>query len=311
MSVCSVGRFLAIGLIASLPAATVHATVAPLQLLTRMFEARRTVSYEGDFVYLQNGQMTTLHIVRQVGKHTDQEHISTLDGPVREVVRHQGQATCTLPTGQSVVLGGRPISPGALQHIDEITAYYDLRLGKNERIAGRNAQSLEVYPRDDLRYGHRFWLDLDTGLLLKSELLGKQGDVLERVLFIRMSLVTEPVDPVESKESKVVPAQTTQALANAGSVAWTVGQLPAGFRLEEGNQQDTASTQQFVYSDGLATVSVFVERVPADRETMRGLSRRGALNIYSTRYRDWQVTIVGEVPEATVTRMGTSFHLHD
>jgi sigma-E factor negative regulatory protein RseB len=55
-----------------------------------------------------------------------------------------------------------------------------------------------------------------------------------------------------------------------------------------------------VYSDGLATVSVFIEPWNPQAEELHGLAKVGAAFAYSRRLNDNQVTVVGEVPAATV-----------
>ncbi len=52
--------------------------------------------------------------------------------------------------------------------------------------ARRAAHSLE--PRDDLRYGYRFWLDAQTALPLKTQLVTRAGEVLEDISFLSIAL---------------------------------------------------------------------------------------------------------------------------
>ncbi|CAK0780712.1 sigma-E factor negative regulatory protein RseB [Gammaproteobacteria bacterium] len=320
------GYFLVVGLVAGSSAmAATQVSGEPLQWLKRMIEARRTVSYEGDFVYLHSGQITTLHIVRQAEPGGDRERLIALDGPMREVVRDRERVTCTLPKGKPLVADTHHLPDGALsenlsQHLDEVMAHYDLTPNHPDRVAGREVWSLEIRPRDALRYGHRLWLDMATGLLLKSELIGKRGNTLEEIMFTQVTVLpTIPAGHLESSTVGLLPALHTSVTTTTASdepLRWTVERLPPGFRLEGREHhplglKGVTPAQQFVYSDGLATVSVFIEHTPADHEAVSGPSRRGGLNAYGTRYKDWQVTVVGEVPEATVEMIGTSLRRHD
>jgi sigma-E factor negative regulatory protein RseB len=289
----------------------------PFQWLKRIVEARRTVNYEGDFVYLHNGQITTMRIVRQSEQDGDRERLAALDGPVREVVRDRDRVTCTLPKDQSVVadthyLPEGPWPQSLLQHLDQVMAHYDLTLGRPDRVAGRETQSLEARPRDALRYGHRLWVDRATGLLLKSELVGKAGNALEEVVFTQVTVLD--TIPAEHLKPSAAGRQTSfqhPVLDPPRGKRWTVERLPPGFQLE-GREQHLAEggmMQQLVYTDGLATVSVFIEH--RDHEGLSGLSRLGAISAYGACYGDWQVTVVGDVPEATVEMIGESVHSHD
>ena len=58
-----------------------------------------------------------------------------------------------------------------------------------------------------------------------------------------------------------------------------------------------------MYSDGLATVSVFIEKLRKDMAPMHGYSLVGAVNAFSWVAHEHQVTVVGEVPKATVRRI--------
>jgi len=65
--------------------------------------------------------------------------------------------------------------------------------------------------------------------------------------------------------------------------------------------------EHLVYSDGLAAVSVFIEKT--DRPAgvgSKGPSRMGAIHAYSKVMDGEQVTVVGEVPESTVAMIGES-----
>ncbi len=317
--------FLFASLLVLLIAPVVQAAEDPSQVLAKMFQARRTVSYEGDFLYFQDEALTTLHIVRQAGKNIDRERLFTLDGSVREVVRSQDRVTCTLPRGQSHVANSYHLPTEdafpenlSLPHND-LATFYTLTLGQDDRIAGRNVRFLEASPRDAFRYGHRFWVDTATGLLLKSELIGQQGKILERVMFIRVNLSdTMPTEPVAANgvlATPPLPSATTAKRVDDEAAHWVVEHTPPGFRLEGHDQQSLglgqAPVRRIVYSDGLATVSVFIEHAVANRETMRGLSKRGALYVYATHYRDWQVTVLGVVPKATIEMIGTSLLSRD
>jgi sigma-E factor negative regulatory protein RseB len=58
--------------------------------------------------------------------------------------------------------------------------------------------------------------------------------------------------------------------------------------------------QHLVYSDGLASVSVFIEPRSPQTQVMSGLAKVGAAFAYSRNLDGHQVTAVGEVPAATV-----------
>jgi sigma-E factor negative regulatory protein RseB len=89
-----------------------------------------------------------------------------------------------------------------------------------------------------------------------------------------------------------------------------VGWLPAGFAMSDRATDPAAAgrmpVEHLVYTDGLASVSVFIEHLDAQGERLEGLSRMGAVNAYGTMVAGFQVTAVGEVPGGTVERIGRS-----
>ena len=61
-----------------------------------------------------------------------------------------------------------------------------------------------------------------------------------------------------------------------------------------------AKVLQAIYSDGLATVSVFVEPYDAQRHGRSQQTSIGATQTLTRREGDWWVTLVGDVPAATL-----------
>ena len=66
--------------------------------------------------------------------------------------------------------------------------------------------------------------------------------------------------------------------------------------------------EHMVFTDGLATVSAFMAPQGAPRK-LKGLSRMGAVTVYARMVDDFHVTVVGEVPEATVEQIAGQLKL--
>ena len=75
-----------------------------------------------------------------------------------------------------------------------------------------------------------------------------------------------------------------------------------GYRTLRGKREPVA---QLVYSDGLVAVSVFVEPI-ALPAVQTGVSQQGGLNVYTTKYDDHLITVLGEVPPAAVRQIAQS-----
>ena len=153
-----------------------------LQLLQKVATAAHKVTYSGVFVYQSGSRSETSRITHLIDGGNEFERLEVLDGSPREVMRRNDEVRCFLPDSRMLIVeqrNARPLfptlRPGALAGLTE---YYDVRKGAMARVAGVESQSIQIDPRDEFRYGHQFWIDPQTGLLLKASLLvAAQGAV--------------------------------------------------------------------------------------------------------------------------------------
>jgi sigma-E factor negative regulatory protein RseB len=287
------------------------------QWLKRMGEASRSLNYEGTFVYRQGSLLDTLRIVHRVDAQGERERMVSLNGVAREVVRDAKGVTCILPDHHSVVVDRsrrNGLLPSAFRTANAgLDAHYGFTLGGEERVAGRTARVVNIQPKDAYRYGYRLWLDEDTALLLKSELLGSDGAVLEQILYTSIDIGADiPDDLLEpSTLGEGYTWHTSgqdQSVSDPGESEWDTSWLPAGFSLRHRERNplsdQPAPVQHMWFSDGLASFSLYVERLEADKDPFRGHSRVGAMNAFGTVVDDYQITVVGAVPQDTVDRIG-------
>ncbi len=289
--------------------------------LQKMQRAAHTLNYEGTFVYGHGTNLTTMRIIHRADETGEQERLIALDGSGREVVRSDDTVTCIMPDTRSIVVESkRPnkqFPPAFPMRIDHLAALYDFRLVGGQQVAGRDTQRIDILPRDEYRYGHRLWIDRDTGLLLKTHLLDEQGRPVEQFMFTRITfrdaipddLLRPEVDPAEFTRYEVDRAD--QVEADEPPPAVVVGWLPPGFREDMQRMQrlpvSARPVEHLVYSDGLASVSVFLEEeVERDAANLIGGTRMGAVNVHGRSLGEYHVTVVGEVPHRTVKRISTS-----
>lgn len=288
--------------------------------LMKINQAARMLDYEGVFVYQHETQLEAMRIVHKVENGESHERLVSLNGAPREIIRNQREVTCYWPDKNSVMVEFRKadkqtfpaILPERIQGLDD---YYAIRLGNVERVTGRPAQLVIVKPVDQYRYGYHLWADKETGLLLKADLLDTQGKILEQFMFTHINIGTKiPAsalapgvfgkDMVWHKEDEALKATPAKA-------GWTAAKLPKGFRLSAHISRHTLMrkrpVEHLVYTDGLAAVSVFVEkRDENSRPFMLGPSRMGAVNALGSRVDDYQITTVGEAPAETIALIGGS-----
>jgi len=289
-------------------------------LVDRVAGATRSLTYDGVFVYARDGHVDAMRVVHTLGNGTEFERLIALSGPPREVVRDGTRVTCTFPDDKAVTVEKRSprdyVGLDLSQPIEHVGRYYDFKIIGVERIAGRTTQMVAIDPRSADRYSLRLWVDQATNLLLKSAVVGRDGEVLEQVMFTQLS-VGVPLAPnaLQAELEGVGYTWYTNAKAvstpnNPGIGKLSVGWLPSGFEMKNEHTQQIATRQMpvkhMVYSDGLAMVSVFVEQLAKDAIPLQGYTAMGAVNAFSRLERDYQITVVGEVPQTTVRRIAAS-----
>jgi sigma-E factor negative regulatory protein RseB len=245
------------------------------------------------------------------------ERLLSLDGSGREFIRTGTELACYLPdkrtvlvekrSNQGLLLGGLPMLDGSASDVYEITAL------KRMRHMGREAQLIAVTPKDEFRYGYRLWIDESTAMPLRTQLCDSKGRVIEQVVFASLVLPSRIPDSAFKPD---VSTEGFQWLRNGGEpvlgegapapALWSALKLPPGFRMSaRGAQMMPGATDpvaHLVFTDGIASVSVFVEsRLKSSVERpVSGTARVGSASAFSTVVDGHQVTAVGEVPPETV-----------
>lgn len=285
--------------------------------LERMSRAVEELNYRGTFVHVLGGTAETLEIVHRNEGGQSGERILSLDGAGSEFVRQGDRAQAIFPDRRIVLYETRsdssPLVSALPSNTTEFSPHYELALGDSARVAERAAQILEIKPRDEFRYGYKLWLDQDTAMPLRSQLVGERGDVVEQIVFTEIEI---PADiPAAELEPTIDTAGFTKLSAPASAplaaaIPWRAMDTPDGFRLSVATQSSIAGSDtpvgHLVYSDGLATVSVFIEASAAQADMPDGFSTAGSTNAYSQTLGDRKVTAIGEVPRRTVRRIASS-----
>ena len=301
----------------------------------RMQLALDTQNFQGTLVIRQLDQ---LHAMRVVHGHGEPGHsepgkgswdtLETMNGEHRRVIRRGAQVITLFPDKntatriQDNALKTFPLHPRITQNMAQLKQLYHVKLAGRDRVAGWPAQIIEMLPKDPYRYGFRLWLARDNGLLLRSDLLGEHGQVVEQVMYTQLSIMKQVPPPgVPDLNTWQVSDLTVASVSavTAESVAWEIRQLPPGFRLiqttrlpvhnaaanaaEDGQIE---SVQHYIFSDGMTSVSVFVEPRQTDNSSLIGVSRMGAVNAFGQAVNDHHVTVIGEVPLVTVRQIAQS-----
>lgn len=286
--------------------------------LDRMVRAIETLSYRGTLVHMRDGHVDTLHIVHSADQQGIRERIASIDGPPREVLRDGKQVRVLLGGDQSMVveggIGSRLLPNLPPNRLSRPILAYRMTFGDNERVAGLYARVLEIRPRDQFRYGHRFWLEENTGMLLRSALLDHEGNYLQHLTFVNIELGVPIADSElepelsasEALEIKMGPVgqNTGTGPTELARPTWTPRMLPDGFRLasvSRGLNSDGEEFEHLLFSDGLASFSIYIKSARSgDGPDSERIDAIGPVHVFTGTVEDHRVTVVGEVPSATV-----------
>lgn len=285
--------------------------------LARAANAARQLNYVGTIVYQHGTWTETSRLVHLNDQGEEFEKLVNLEGPAREVIRSRGEVRCYYPDAKVIRIEPRTfrnafpsLSP---QQQKALADFYNFRKAETGRIAGLQTQAWVFEPKDGLRYGHKFWADVATGLLVKAKIIDDGGRVNDQFTFTEVTIgakidreMVKPTWPELPPDWTV--RQWGKLEVDTKDTGWTVTRLPPGFvKIVEGFRrvQGVREVAHLVYSDGLVAVSVFVEPIGGSRRPI-GPSMQGGLSVYSRQLDENLVTVLGEVPAVTARQIANS-----
>ena len=314
------------GLQAALAQELPHSSESALSWLKKMTDAPRKHNYSGTFVYYADSHMETSRIIHKTDQTGEHEKIEVLDGTPRIVFRNNDEMKCYVPGSKEIYIEKswfRKFFPNLFPHsLDDIDSNYYVKEVKLERVIDHECQVLSLIPRDSLRYGHQFWIDKETGILLKVAVTGG-NEVIEQFAFVQLEIDGEINSDLLKPEHSIVfkdewkVTDLVASISKEDELKWQVRNLPAGFKKLAEMRRNLVGKPKLVnhiaLSDGLATVSIFIEPVIKDAPApVSGFfSGRGAINIYVRLLDDNKITTIGEVPLETIKLISDSVFRQD
>lgn len=312
----TVAAWVAFGGLATASYAALAQDIGPNEWLSKMVSAVQTTNYEGTVIRLQNGTIEALKITHMIADGVIHEKVVIQEGNGLEIIRNGNEVQCILPDKRSVLVeewNDRSTLFSTLPSSDiQFGNEYDVSIVRIERVAGRKAVLLAIRPHDEYRFGHRLWLDKETGFPLQTKLIDDAGVTIAQVKFADISLEPEIspsalVSSINTEDFRwfVTPKR---AITHDVDIAWGSDDLPPGFRAVSMHSEELPGRAfpviHILLSDGLANVSVFIEADESQMPVRR--SRMGISNSFSLHVGEYRVLAVGEVPAATVERIATS-----
>lgn len=296
--------------------------------LQRMHTGARQRNYVGTFVVsAPGGDLSSARIWHVRDGDHQIERIEALSGPPRSTFRRNRNVMTFLPEAKVVKVEKREnldLFPNLPDKTDSsIGDFYDVRAIGKDRVAGFDADVVQLVPHDGLRFGYRIWSERRSGLVVKLQTIDGESRVVEQSAFSELQLDA----PVKAQALAQMMTNTTGyrieklelERTTAQDEGWTLNSPVAGFKPRSFFRRPAASadkakpdatTVQWTFSDGLASVSLFIERYDAARAPRDGVLTIGATNAIRRRLpepaSDWWLTAVGEVPQQTLNAFAQS-----
>lgn len=271
--------------------------------LARMHGALHKLDYSGALVVQRADRMQVMQLFHAAGR-PERERLLSQDGPPRELVR--SGTTLVWRVAERPPVAWTADAPRSLMPLlpDAMPAWladnYRAALSGEAHVAGYDAVVVELTPRDRYRYGYRLWLERQSALPLRTQLLGPQREPLGQCMFASLQIGRRPARG--DLGLAVAAGAAAPPPPPAAPPHWRIVDPPPGFRLAESLAEGAGSgARHLLFSDGLASVSIYIERAPVALPP--GRATHGALNVYSAERGGERVTALGNVPEATVERM--------
>ncbi|MHB1678459.1 MAG: MucB/RseB C-terminal domain-containing protein [Sulfuriferula sp.] len=286
--------------------------------LNQVATAAQRLDYDGTVVYQYNDDMEISHIAHRMDHTVELFRQDALSGAPHSFLRLNDGVYCYIPEGNQVRIERHQhhqffpeILPIPATHI---AALYILKAVGHAQIANHDSRGVSLTPRDAYRYGYVLWADSNSNLLLKFIKLNEHQQPVEQFAFTQINIGSAPSreqfqSGFAGKKPIIVPSRESAHLNS-----WHVDTLPPGFHKITQTQLELPNKPQgvlhLVYTDGLATVSLFIEPLAQlGKHPPRGLSSHGMMSIYARPIGEYQVTALGEVPPATLIMITDSLNL--
>lgn len=287
-----------------------------LQLLDKMRIAAATLEYTGEFVTVKNGEIQSLKIYRSPTKNGVWQKLQAMDGSRREIIQNDNIIACVLPDQGIGVREQKKrdmmFNINVTADVEQILNHYTVEKLQSKRVANQDCEEVSVRSKDEYRYGYELCIGTKHHLLLSSQLIDDQQNILESYLFTQIEYGSIHSSVFDSNTPKDELQWMDEADSNLNhsslmppDVVWKVIANESDFELEQTIHRFSpvlkANITHLVLSDGLARVSVFI--TPEDKSTnlQRLGTKNGSLNSAAKEVANYLITAVGEVPQKTVT----------
>ncbi|WP_301098938.1 MucB/RseB C-terminal domain-containing protein [Otariodibacter sp.] len=276
----------------------------PIAYLNAMTSAHKMLNYELFYLVQQGEQVDSLRYrhANYLGKEYAQ--LLQLDKAREEIILRDNRVSYfgefqPFSLASNHILDNLPIL--LYTDFNQLDGYNFIDVGR-ERVANRLARVIRIVPKDDFRYQHEIWIDEENYLLLRADLLDRDGNILEQFKVLKSTVDNQFMHIIEPITSLILPSVIVDEKKNSPSLNWEPKWIPQGFKkITSGTQRlsgiliENEQVESQLYSDGLVSFTIYLVQ-------NKGIIfneqfwRQGKISIYSQTIGDKDVVIVGEIP---------------
>jgi sigma-E factor negative regulatory protein RseB len=284
--------------------------------LAKMSNAVKSLNYTVSFVLLVPGSDSQPYLWRH-GVNEDgleMEQLNLLNGPGREVVRIGNKVSYFEPNVPpyslySSIING-PLPSEFLQQPEKIMSGYEFIMVGRSRIAGRASQQIRIISKDKSRFGLNVWLDQETGLLLKMNMLGQNAQLLEQIQVTDLQVTKEPAPFFAKIEPEILPEVVSFSPSTEFNSEWTIGYIPKGMVIVKRDFLRLSGSgvvvEYIMLSDGLIDVSIYLQERDNNRPHSNLVGTVQSDTLLTIEHGELNVTVIGRLPATTANAIAKS-----
>lgn len=288
-----------------------------LQWLTQMQQSMKSLNYQGTVVFLKNNKLDSMKYFHAINKGVEQEHLLSLNSPMREVLRSAGNVSCLFKESKQLEINHHPSNRSFIidlpENFSQQSDYYDFELAEQAKIAMLATQAITIKPKDDFRYARKIWIEKKHFLPLKSEVYNRSGHIIEQIMFTKLRIKNRlPFAKINLKSADVsinhIHQSNSQTMDKA---AFIIDNIPQGFKeiffIQMQMHNSKQSVEHLLLSDGFSSVSVYQEA--RDETIPINIQLLGTVNYLVKKTAQFQFVVMGDVPVKTIQFIADGIHL--
>ena len=289
----------------------------PLDYLKAMTFAHQTENFEQLYIIQQGENVDSLRYRHAFWKGKEYAQLLKLDDVREEIILRDGTVSYfgdfqPFSLKSAMILDNLPAVIYA--NFDTLEGYNFIDAGRT-RVADRVARVIRIVPRDDFRYQYRLWIDEENHLLLRSELLDRDGVVLEQFRVVQSQVDEQLLYIIEPISTLILPTLINPNPHNSkeDTLTWYPKWIPNGFKeMASGRQslseilRSNEEIESTFYSDGLFSFTIYLVENKGISFTEQ-FWREGKMSVYSQTVGNKDVVIVGEIPLVSARHIAQQF----